>query len=104
MKTVTAGQITVLMVKQPNHKKNKKMKELTKIALNDGQDIRPFHNYISEVYSEIKGKNLSPDYDGRIFNDRIEFYKFLRDEVLEFMIRCSEDIKKDQPADYMEEN
>ena len=78
------------------------MNELAKTVIEDGQDIRPFHNYLSETYDGLKNVNM--DFGGRKFTDRVEFYKFLRDEVLYVLISSTESWKLDNPEEYEIEN
>jgi len=77
------------------------MNELAKRVLEDGQDIRPFYNYLSETYDEIKNKDLFPEGG---FTDRIGFYKHLRDVVLPSMISGAEAWKEDDIKEYTESN
>ena len=74
------------------------MNELAKIVLEDGQEIRPFHNYLSETFDSLKNKKLN--FEGKEFKDRIEFYKFLRDSVLYVSIKTAEQWKEENPEEY----
>jgi hypothetical protein len=74
------------------------MNELAKTVIEDGQELRPFHNYLSETFDGIKNKKLN--FEGTEFKDRIEFYKFLRDSVLFVLINSAEQWKLDEPEEY----
>ena len=83
----------------PEHKKN--MNALAKQVIEDGQDLRPFNNYISECYDDLKGKELN--IESITFNDRITFYKHIK-SVIEWMIQHEEDFKKDKLEEYLANN
>jgi hypothetical protein len=75
--------------------------EFAQHILDDGQNIRPFHNYLSETFDGIKNTPLS--FDGVVFKDRIEFYKHLQG-CLDLMIKTTEEWKSDAPAQYEQSN
>jgi hypothetical protein len=52
------------------------MNELSTIALQDGQIIRPFYNYLQETFEQIKGKEFT--FDEVKFENEREFYTHLK--------------------------
>jgi hypothetical protein len=75
--------------------------QLSKIVIEDGQSIRPFHNYLNETYDQLAGKELS--FEGVVFNDRIEYLNHLKG-VVELMIKQAEEFKKEDLEGYLESN
>jgi len=75
--------------------------QLAKLVIEDGQSIRPFHNYLNQTYDQIKGHTLS--FEGVTFDDRIEYLKHLQ-EVVITMIKIAEDFKKENLEEYLLEN
>ena len=47
------------------------MTELAKLALGDGQTIRPFYNYLADAFEDIQGKTF--EFNNETFNDYNEF-------------------------------
>jgi len=75
--------------------------DFAQYILDDGQSLRPFHNYISETFDGVKQKELS--FEGITFTDRIEFYKHIIG-CLEFMIQSTNEWKLDCEEEYLESN
>jgi hypothetical protein len=48
------------------------MTELAKLALEDGQTMRPFVDYLMKTFKDIKGKEFS--FDGTTFETEEQFY------------------------------
>lgn len=73
-----------------------KSTEMALYALNDKQAIRPFWNYISMTFDSLQNREWENE-EGIIFNNRIEFYEFLKD-TLDFMIQIAREEEKDGNA------
>lgn len=56
------------------------MTELAKLAIEDGQSVRPFINYFSQTFQDLKGKTFS--FSGEVYETDVEFINALS-EVLE---------------------
>lgn len=82
-----------LMPEIPLGKKG--MNELAIEALEDGQDIRPFWNYLYNTFEGIQGKRFT--FNDTVFNDQEVFYKHLID-VLKMMIESIHNDKTTQNA------
>lgn len=76
-------------------------KQLADIAIQDGQNLRPFADFLSVLYDEIKGREFS--FDETIFTDRIEFYEHIKG-VCEYLIESGNEWKFDQPEEYTKAN
>ena len=75
--------------------------QLAQIVIEDGQSIRPFHNYLNETYDQLKGHTLS--FEGVTFDDRIEYLKHLQG-VVQGMIEMAQEYKKENKEEYLLEN
>lgn len=76
-------------------------KELADYAIEDGQMIRPFHNFFSELYDEIKGREFN--FEQGKFTDRIDFLKHLA-YCAEFAAQSTQVWKDDEPEEYQKIN
>ena len=47
------------------------MTELAKLAIEDGQTVRPFINYLSETFNDLKGKKFS--FSGEVYENEVQF-------------------------------
>lgn len=55
------------------------MTELAKLAIEDGQSVRPFINYLSQTFQDLKSKTFS--FSGEVYKTEVEFINALS-EVL----------------------
>jgi len=74
---------------------NDEITELAEDALDDGQSIRPFWNYLSKTFDGIKGKEF--EFEQITFNEPEVFYEHLID-VLKMMIESIRNEKNTQNA------
>lgn len=61
-------------------------------AIEDGQTIRPFMNFFSELFDEIKGRPFS--FEETSFDDEVEFFNHLKN-----CLDCSIDMAQQAKLD-----